>query len=62
MLYGLISDCNIVIVNYVETEFRNYLIKRNLQIVITHEKIITNAIVAYLNERHRMESNTCCSP
>jgi hypothetical protein len=62
IVYELISDCDVFITNNINEELASILKDHNKQLVLTSEKIITNAVLRYIIEATRKESDTCCCP
>lgn len=60
--YASVKDCLTVLTLSHDTQFENYVASRNVECAITNKKIITNAIVNYVNELIYKESNITCSP
>ncbi|MBI5217818.1 MAG: hypothetical protein HY958_02685 [Bacteroidia bacterium] len=61
-IYEIIADCDVIIFRTISEKFANYLKSREKQVIITPEKIITNAVLKYVIEYNQRESNTCCCP
>jgi hypothetical protein len=57
-----ICDCQTVLVNEIGTALSGLVAGQQMEIVRTHESIITNAYVHYLENTLRKEANTCCCP
>jgi predicted Fe-Mo cluster-binding NifX family protein len=61
-LYGNLMDCDSIIVREIEEGQKDYLKSESKEVIPTREKIITCALMNYLNSSLRKESNTCCCP
>jgi hypothetical protein len=61
-IYDMISDCDVILFRAISKEFTEYLKTQKKQVIITTEKIITNAALKYVSEFYQRESNTCCCP
>jgi predicted Fe-Mo cluster-binding NifX family protein len=62
VIYNSISDCKALIANNFETSNIEYLQKSGIEVVITDEKVLIQAVLNYYNEAKRLESNCCCCP
>ena len=61
-LCSAISDCSILIIRRMNQTSKLTFLEKTVTIVQTTEKIITNAIVHYLEHEFLEASNTCCCP
>jgi predicted Fe-Mo cluster-binding NifX family protein len=59
---GSITDCQAVMADRITPEIVKSLSERHMEIISTHDPIITNAFVHYLEGDYRREANTCCCP
>lgn len=59
---ALIGDCSAVVVNKVDRFFYELIRKNHMECIETGEILITNALLHYLENEYRKESDTCCSP
>lgn len=59
---ALISDCALVLVNQVDLLFCEMIRENHMECLSTEERLITNALLRYLEHEYRSESNTCCCP
>ena len=57
-----IKDCSTVLSVVIEKPFCKQLTGKRKNIVLTSETIITKAIMEYMEQSLRKESNTCCCP
>ena len=57
-----IRDCQAIMVHDIGKNSLELLKERNIEVVRTPEKYITNAWVHYLEQELRREGNTCCCP
>ena len=62
ILFPLIGDCQIVMVNSLGPVSKELLSEHKIEIFQTRESIITNAYVHYQDEILTKEANTCCCP
>lgn len=58
----ILHDCNIIFTTGNDTSLEKKLTETNHTLVKTETNIITNTIVAYVNDLIYKESNTCCCP
>ena len=61
-IFSIISDCQAVMVENMGPSFLKIAARHNKEIIRTHEPIITNAYIHYLENTLRKETNTCCCP
>jgi hypothetical protein len=58
----ILGDCSVMIAGTAYPGNPGYKPSEKIEVVLTHEAIITNVIMEYLDVTLLRESNTCCSP
>jgi predicted Fe-Mo cluster-binding NifX family protein len=61
-IYGMIGDCDKVIVREIGSDQRNFLQGQKIAVVQTDETIITRVLMQYMQTIVQKESDTCCCP
>lgn len=61
-VYNIIGDCNTIIATDFDAELNTFFKGRGCKVIRTNENIITKAVVNYVNEMNRIQSNYCCQP
>ena len=56
------KDCDTILVNTISDRFEGVLTTKGKKVHHTHEKIITRALVNYMQEQLRREPDYCCCP
>jgi predicted Fe-Mo cluster-binding NifX family protein len=59
---SLIKDCSVVISENITAPFKAVLEQRKIRHISSPDRIITNAIVHYVEHEVRKAADTCCCP
>ena len=61
-VFDLLKDCNVVLTGSITDASKSILEKKNISIIASHDSIITNVIMNYLEHEVGKIADTCCCP
>jgi predicted Fe-Mo cluster-binding NifX family protein len=61
-VFDLLKDCSAVLAGNITDASKTILEKRNISVISSHDSIITNIIIDYLEHEAGKVADTCCCP
>ena len=61
-VFDLLKDCSAGLTGNITETSKTILEKRNISVIASHDSIITNVIMNYLEHEVGKEADTCCCP